>query len=49
MFQTHESVRAIQAERFDRLRRSYTRPGLLAAARRLSRRRRAADRYDLAA
>ena len=49
MFQTHESVRAIQAERFERLRRSSARPGLLAAARRLARRRRSSDRYDLAA
>ena len=49
MFQTPESVRALQAERFERLRRSYTRPGLIASVRRLARRRRASDRYDLAA
>jgi hypothetical protein len=48
MFHTYETLQAFHSERVERLRRSYTRPGLLAGVRRLARRRRA-DRYDLAA
>ena len=49
MFHTYESVQAFHADRVERLHRSWTSPGLLATARRLTRRRRSADRYDLAA